>query len=272
MAAVQDWDGLLWFNYNPGRQPETAIDDPFDVNAVPAKIVQVATASSLFRGGWVDAARGLLPLWYGGGLGQEALIQGRSPVPYTVYEPATLLSQRVRIDVGAAPSAMVPGAPVEGVGWWSDPGLLVLDRPLIQARVGPPEPATDRGAGARSPSRLRVAGQGWAAVALASADGLPLATGRRSLLTIGTRVQNTGMLWSTDGRYVRNWGSGPPRVEAFVGTIEIYAEQRPRVSRLGVDGSVGAELPVKALGQGWYRLSLDATVDCPWFLVEKAGG
>lgn len=269
MAAIQDFDGLIWFNYNPLRTPDATIDDPFDISASPPKLVQVATASSLFRGGWVDAARGRMSLWYGGSVAEDSRVNGRGPLPFSIYEPGTLLSRRVRVDVGAAPSPIVEAAPVDGVGWWTKPGLFVLDRPMVQARIGPPDDTTSLGAGVTAPSRLRVRGQGWAAVTLASADGQPLATGKKALLTVATRVQNSGMLWSADQRYLRDWGTGPGRVDPFVGTIDIKADSRPKVRRMGVDGTPGEELAVKPAGDGWWRLTLDATVACPWFFVER---
>lgn len=267
-ASVQDWDIVLWNSYSPSIEAQTWTDSGFDVHEEPTKLIQLATASSAFRTGAIPAATGRYFLTYTPEAVERAGIVQKPDLPSEVYDPGFFLGHRIRSRYADTPLPVVPGVPDPGVGWWADPGLLVLDRPMVQARVGPPAGGPLReGGGATKPGRLDVQLRNWAAVALAAVDGLPLTESRKAVLTVATRQENTGMAWEDHTRRVRAWGVAPTLMEPARGAVRLAWTGTPRVRVLGPDGVPGAEIPVRADGKGWWRIELD-TVAAPWFLVE----
>ena len=244
----------------------------FAGRASTVKRPQSSTASSLFRAGWITPAGGLFPVYWdepaallGGAFGEQER-------PAELGDIAFWLSHRIRSEFGAAPSPRVDGAASPGVGWWADPGVLFIDRPEIQARIGPPAPPRGDGAGPRAASGLRVESAQWAAVSLATVDGAPLGGSRRALLALGTRQENTGMAWEQGGTRIAAMGTAPVLVEPFTGTITFAWSGRPTLHTLGPDGTPTSTLPVKPAGRGWWRVVLDSTVRTPLILVETAPG
>jgi hypothetical protein len=267
-ASLQGWDIVLWNDYVPLRTSDGSLEDVFDVRGAPVKIVQMASASSAFRTGAIPEAPGRFYLNHSPEAVRRSAGTGRAELPELLSDVAFFLSNRIRTTFDPAPRANKPGTPATGVGWWSDPGLLVLDQPTLQARVGPPLVGSPTvGAGPAAPSRLDVQLQDWAAVTLATVDGKPLAQSRRALLTVGTREESTGMAWQDHGRQVRAWGVGPQLVAPARGIVRFAWTGTPRVRALQPDGSPGPELPATADGKGWWKLDLTAAKS-PWFLVE----
>lgn len=272
MASVQDWDALIWNSYALSDDPadKTWISDAFDLRAATVKLAQSPTASTLFRAGWLAPAGGSFRVYWDEAAARLGGWGGEQDRPAELSDLAFWLSHKIRSDFGAAPVPKVDGAASPGVGWWADPGLLVLDRPEIQARVGPATPARGDGAGPRDPSGLRVDAAQWAAVSLASVDGRPLASAQRALLTIGTRQENTGMAWERGGTRIAAMGTAPVLVEPLVGEVSFAWTGRPVVQTLGPDGSTTGTLPVQRTGRGWWRITLDASVRTPLLLVESS--
>lgn len=275
IASVQDWDVLVWNSWPTAKDPVGAsfFDDEFSLREATVKLAQMATGSTLFRTGAIPSAPGFFPVHYS----DEALTLGvtgqRTAPPAEVSELPFWLAHRVRATFGDVPPAVVPGTPAPGVGWWADPGVLVLDQATVQARVGPPLPANAvlaDGAGPTVAPRLDVRLDHWAAVALASVDGKPLVESRKALLTVGTRQENTGMAFGEGGSLIRSWGVAPSLVEPARGTVRFRWTGKPVVRTLGPDGKPMGTLPVKSVGGGWWAVTFDATVRTPWLLVETA--
>ncbi|MFZ5481563.1 MAG: hypothetical protein ACOZNI_32675 [Myxococcota bacterium] len=268
LGLVQDWDALVWNSFPLGTEPtsESYVWDVFDFRNATVKLAQAPTASSMFRGGWVDAAGGYLPLLYSKAAVELFGATGRASLPVDVSDPGFFLSHRLRTEFGEAPVPSVAGSPPAGVGWWADPGVLLLDRPAIVARIGPPEAPRGDGGGIREVTRLRVKLAQWAAVSLASADGRPLGQGPATL-AIGTRQENSGMEWAWGGHYVHSFGVAPILVEPARGSVEIAWPRKPVVRVIGPDGSPGAEVAVSPAGKGWWRIAVEG-VQSPLFEVR----
>jgi hypothetical protein len=146
------------------------------------------------------------------------------------------------------------------VAWDVAAGKLAIDRPEIQALVGP--------GGGETPG-LRVRTAQWAAVSLAAVDGLDLASTRRALLAIGTRQENTGVAWAAVGAEAYTDGVSPARVEPFEGVIEFSFATKPRARLAREDGSAGEELRVVGAGpRGWWRIEVTRAVRGPLIIVE----
>ncbi|MDP6934012.1 MAG: hypothetical protein QGG40_13895, partial [Myxococcota bacterium] len=276
VALVQDWDVLLWNSFPIGDETEDAswMDGPGDHRNATVKLAQNMTASSLFRGAWLSAAEGFYPVHHTHEEAMSQAVYGKAHKPLVVREIDVLLSHRIRRTFGDAPPEARAGEPVAGIGWWQDPGLLVLDLPQVQARVGPPVEIAEvggDGAGPREPSRLRVELEQWAAVSLAAVDGESLEDCSQALLTIGTRQENSGMAWAEDYRFARAFGVPPVLIQPARGRIAFqWSQGRPTVETLGTDGGVTGALRVRRVSRGWWGIELDEKVQTPLLLVSSA--
>lgn len=277
LASLQDWDMVVWFSWADSAftREIATLPQGAEVRTAPVMLAQMPTASSAFRAGWIPAASGSLPLAISEDVvrlrtGEELLLRRPDTFqPWSLLEPRTALSQRVRSTFAALPPPVVEAPPVPGVGWWSDPGLLLVDQPTVQVRIGPPGAPGDDGAGIRTISRLEVALDGWAAVSLASGDGAPLAEAKEALLVVATSQESTDQLWAGNGTRIASPGVGPVRVRPARGVVRFAWPRTPTVTTLGSDGTPGASVVVKPVKgrKGWWEVDVSAVLT-PWMSVR----
>lgn len=273
LASVQDWDALVWFSYADGAiVPDVSgLPGTNDIRTTPVIATQLPTASALFRSGAIAPATGRYDLAL-----PPAVVEGRylqpdahafsaSDLPWQVTDPRFALTHRVRRTLTAA-SAEVPGAP-GSVGWHPSLGVMVIDTPGVQARVGPPGAVGEGGVGPTAPSRLGVGLDRWASVALASLDGRPLGESRRALLTVATTQENEGQRYANGGADLYAIGIAPARVAPVHGVVTFAWPAQPTVVALDGAGAEGAALPVAKAGKGWWSVDLSGAAS-PWFLVR----
>lgn len=276
LASLQDWDMVVWFSWADSAftRDIKSLSHWAELRSAPVLTSQMPAASSAFRGGWIPAAPGSLPLHISQSVAR--LQSGNADVirrpsnfqPWGLLDAGTALRQRVRTSFAQTPPPVVPGAPAAGVGWWPDPGLLLLDQPNLQVRVGPPGEAARHGDGIRGLSGLDVALDGWAAVSLASADGNPLATCTEALLTIGTGQEWTDMAFSARDTIVASLGTGPVKVRPAVGVVRFPWRHKPVVTVLGEDGTPAGTVGVRrAKRKGWWEIET-TDVKSPWMVVR----
>lgn len=259
LAALQDWDVIGWNEVGWTRGEGTEVQRPHDVRGATVKMAQMATASAMFRGGFVPRAPGELPVHF---TERAALGSGTAGIewPAAASDVATLLTRRVRTSLGPAVREGTPGTAV-GVAWDVARGRLAIDRPEIQALIG---------AGGGETSGLRVRTAQWAAVSLAAVEGGGLATARRALIAIGTRQENTGVAWAAAGGEAYTEGVSPALVEPFEGAIEFRFAGKPRARVVREDGAGGEEIEVAAVGRGWWRIEVTRAVRGPLLVLERA--
>lgn len=268
LASIQDWDILVWNDLSLLEGPPSAewIYSPYDLAIQPLKLAQFAAASSAFRGGWIPGAPGYAPLsWTEAAVVEQR--EARWSTPAVASRVASFLGHRIRSVVGRVEATRAGTAPA-GVGWWTDPGLLVLDLPKLRARVGPPAESVRDGAGPSAVPGLQVESRQWAAVSLASADGADLGEARRALLAVATRHELTGQRWAEAGTRLLVVGTPPARIEPFVGRIRFAFGGRPTVTPLDAEGGRMAPLAVKSV-RGLWELQLAGDVASPLLLVER---
>lgn len=277
LASVQDWDALIWFNWaDTGfTRDVAALPGSFDLRSTPVTLAQLATASSLFRSGAIAPPSGR---WYVENAVEhverqfyqaEPARHSALRLPWELTDVRFVLSHLIRSSFSGAPQPTVPGAPVPGVGWHPDPGLLVLDQPTVQARIGPRGTPARPAVGPVEPSLLKVRLDGWSAVSFASVDGQPLLTSRRALLAVSTEQVNTGMALGSSGRDLAVSGTGPVLVRPAAGEIEFAFPVAPVVETLDGAGRVSGTVPVRPGRKGWWRVTLDP-VTTPLLLVRDA--
>ncbi len=259
LAAVQDWDALVWIPWSDGPVLD---DGPTRAGAGELRssytlLAHLPAASAAFRAGTIQPAPGYFPISVDP---EGALLAdpSKGARPWEVLDPAFVLGNRVRTAVSEVPVSPIPGEPDGSVGWW--PGHLVVDRPGYQVRVGGPGAPVGQGVGPLEPSGLRVALDRWAVVSFAHDAG-------GALLAVSARQENTGIVTVSQGRYRASDGTAPIRLGGVKGTVSFPWKGRPKVFLLDTGGREGQAIPVVPDGKGWWKLTLDGVVGL-WFRVR----
>jgi hypothetical protein len=270
LALIQDWDVLLWWHWSdtPYSTDPTTLPTMNDLRTNPVEFTQMPAAASAFRGGWIPAASGLFPIHLETPALKKQWGVQETPRPLELLDLSMVLSHQIRTAIDQEVDTKA-GPLVPGVGWWSQPGVLLLDQPQLQVRVGPPDHGLSHGAGIQQTSVLEVNLDRFASVSLVSADGKPLATSRLATLNVATTSENTGMRWTSYGTVVWAPGMAPVLLAPARGTIRFAWTGTPVVDALGPDGQPGARLSVQPVPgkKGWWSLDTSALAS-PWMRVQ----
>jgi hypothetical protein len=216
VAALQDWDGIYFFQYHGGGDGGWNTDKVlrfFSFNGHPAKLTLFTTCANLYLRG------DLAPLTQvaAGTLDQQV--------------PATLgLTHRLGLDPKAAQAARltVPtgqrlATPDQRVVWDAsdaDRAHVAVNTPATRAVWGL--------VGGRSfdLGGLKLAvgtvDRDYAVIVLTSLDGKPLEATRSALLATVGSAANRGMQWNESRTSVgKDWGTGPAEVNGIAAEITL---------------------------------------------------
>ena len=260
VAALQDWDGVFFFQYQSGEGDWCAdrVQRYFSFNGQPAKLALFTAFANLYRRG--DLAP--LPQTAAGTL-DELL-------------PATLaLSHRVGIDPRATETTKV-AAPADK-RLTSPDGRVVwdaTDREQAYVRVNTPATRAVWGLiGGRSIDldgvRLQVGAveRNYAVLVVTSMDGQPLESSRRLLLAAVGSAENVGMVWNEGRTSVGNqWGTGPARVNGVAAEVELPCNAR-HVRALDGRGQPQGDVPFTAV-DGGTRFSIGPEHRTLWYEIQ----
>jgi hypothetical protein len=208
---------------------------------------------------------------------RESIRMNRAERPY--YTPgfslATPLQHATRIESFNAESKLAvadqPGDVLTSdtgeLSWQRNGGkngVVTVDTPRSQALVGFVK-------NAKSTANLsaNVAPE-HCAITLSAVDGHTIAQSARLLLIMGSRVENTGMLWNDKRTSLLDWGKAPTRIEPVTGSITLQnlgAAKAVNVTALDGGGApLGAAVPAMKTEQGWeIKVGQPATV---WYSIE----
>jgi hypothetical protein len=271
MAALQDWDGIFQFCY--GQHPEDwatdAIDSYFRMSGDPAKLAMMPVAANLFHRGDVERATRVLKLELPvNNIAELVRIHGNSAAG--IWEefgvkPEHALTHRFEVDWRRDDEPDVPMPDAETIGLlpvrWGPPehgsATFVVDTEETKVLLGPVAGRATEIGGVRF--ELGETSNGYAAVALTSMDGLPLAASERMLLVALNRVENQEMGWNEERTTVgREWGHGPTICEGVPLSVTIDGRDDLRAWALKGDGTRGATVHEMRLGPEhatvWYEL------------------
>ncbi|MCB1126598.1 MAG: carbohydrate binding domain-containing protein, partial [Verrucomicrobiae bacterium] len=261
VAALQDWDGVFFFDYQSGDGAWYAdhVQRFFSFNGNPAKLALFTACANLYRRG------DLAPLRHvSAGTVDERL------------SPALALSRRIGIDPGttAPAEAVIPsGAPLA-----SPDGAVVWDATQPEAAhvsvVTPKTVAVWGLIGGREFDlggvrfSLGQADRDYAVLLLTSMDGQPIASSKRLLLATVGSAENVGMKWNADRTSVGNdWGTGPAQVNAIPVTLEIPGR------RLKVTALDGRGLPLEGgeakITRGASRIQVGPEDHTLWYALTE---
>jgi hypothetical protein len=92
-------------------------------------------------------------------------------------------------------------------------------------------------------------------IVLTSLDTAPISHASKLLLTLGSRVENTGMQWNGMRINLSDWGGSPTLIEPVVGRITLRGlEGAKSVSAQALDGSgqpLSEPIAASKSSEGW---------------------
>jgi hypothetical protein len=260
VAALQDWDGVFFFQYQSGEGDWYAdrIQRYFSFNGQPAKLALLTACAHLYR-------RGDL----------QPLAQIAAGTLDTSLPAALALSHRIGIDPQA--SAAVSVAPPTEPRLSTPDGRVVWDASDRQrAHVVINTPATRAAWGLIGGGRFDLGGIGlqvgqverdYAVLVVTSLDGQPLESSKQWLLAAVGSAENQGMVWNEPRTSIGNqWGTGPAIVNGITAYFEVGQRIR-RIQALDGRGQPRGEVPLQTTGSST-RFTIGPAHQTLWYVIE----
>lgn len=274
-----DWDGIMWYTFEPKRSPDwkPVLSEAFDMSLDPVKMTQMAAGALMFVRGDLEHARKTVTRSYTWDeVADSRLLAGTNRPYFTPGFPMSvplLHGSRIKSLDGK------PYAPIKAdlaipyksdtgqLVWYTntnDTGLVTIDSPRSQGLVGYVK------ANGKSVSNLSAdISNDFCAIVVNSLDAKPISKTSRMLLTTGSRVENTDMVWNAGKSRTADGGKSPTLIEPVTGTITLRdLSGAKRVSAKALDGSghpIGDPIVAKHTGANW-DIAVGQIVT-PWYEV-----
>jgi len=253
-ACLQDWDGLLFFAYDPGQQPLSWFGNQSD----PVRWGEFPAAALMFHRHDVAAAKRKIHVGYSQ---SDVFTAGPSHSRREVspYRDLAYISQ-IRNDyfgeryqgggemIRGASYGARPDAATHPSQQTSDTGQLRLDGLSGLFTIDTPQTKAVVGLLGRAG---HVALQGvsvrcttpFAAVVVTALDSAPIASSRRFLITAVARAENTGQAFADNMRTVPERGRLPVLVEPVRAELSIVVAGPAEVFSLDATGRRSQRVP-----------------------------
>jgi len=268
----QDWDAILWYTFEPKGAADWKpyVGDAFDISLDPVKMPELAAGALMFLRADVSPAKSTVMRSYTHDqVFDSTLLLPATDRPYFTpgFPLAVPLKHGSRISsldggtVDAAPVAALSGLTVTNpivsdtnqLSWYNSSamtGLVTVDSPRSQALIGFVK------ANGKSVTNLSADVQNrFCTIAITSLDAKPISGASRILLTLGSRVENEGMVWNERRSNLSEWGGSPTLIELVVGRITLRNLHRAKtVFAQALDGSglpMGKAVAAEKTVQGW---------------------
>jgi hypothetical protein len=265
-ANLQDWDALFQFAYTGDQLSYNAdhVQGFFDLAGNPLATGLMPVAARLFLAQQTTPAPTVSLLSYTQNERYDSAPSGwgGSIADYLRVvkgvDPAAAFGSRLRIADFDAPAPVTPDLPTPagpvytsagGQLRWdvTDParGLVTFDAPHAQGAVG--FLAGRSVALANLALDMPADTTRFAAIVAQSRDGRPLAVSGQVLLSVFTRVENTGQVWNADQTSLDDrWGGPPALIEPLSATVTLTVSDPAAVSVWALDETGAWETPVNA--------------------------
>jgi hypothetical protein len=266
-ANFQDWDAIIWYTFEPKASPnwKPYIGDAFDLSLDPVKMPQLAAGSLMFLRADVSPAEStVLRSYTRDEIVDSVLLIPATDRPYFTpgFPLAVPLEHESRIeslDGAPVPSFTAPKVtnPIVSdtgqLAWYNSSamtGMVTVDTPRSQALIGFVK------TNGKSVSNLSAVVQNrFCTIWITSLESEPISRASRLLLTLGSRVENEGMLWNPRRSNLSDWGGSPSLIEPVVGEITLRNLDRASVvSAQALDGSgqpTGEPIRAEKKPEGW---------------------
>lgn len=284
MAARQDWDGIFLFDYQATSEPvmsQPRIGAFFSHAQHTAKLAFYPLAAEMFLAGGMPAAGGSARLnmpqdqvaamtaerigngfWRlaGAGVGLGAGVDG---------EQIDLCNHRLSVAFTdtKAPALEVVADPNPSAMTWitGEHPHLALHAPRVAGAIGLIRGQTITAGALRISADANL--RNFAAVAVASRDGQPLATSKRMLLAAVDKAENSGITWDAERRAPKDAWKGEVQVTGVSGACELTTSAA-KLSVWALDGRGVrmSEVP-SAIDQGTLRFRLAVSYKTVWYEI-----
>jgi hypothetical protein len=279
-AALQDWDGVFWYTFEPKASAEwkPMVGDPFDISHHPVKLAQLAAGALMFVRGDVRAAQQVIQRSYSRQQVYDSIRLPGTERPY--FTPGFPLALPLR---HGSRIASLDGKPTEKIElrqadpmvsdtkelvWAVSPssgGLVTVDTARTQAAIGFVK--------AHGPQLRHLAPEihnRFASLTLSALDSKPIARSGRLLLVAGAAVTNTGVEWNEARSALKQWGGSPTLIEPVTGQLLMRNLEAARgVTIAALDGRgrrIGAPVAARQTPAGW-RVRLGEQVTT-WYEIK----
>ena len=280
-AAFHACDGIMFFDYNGGTDwTSDFVASYFDMHRNTVQMALMPGLASAFRQGLISPATQTLTLQL---TSDDVLLAPKrdgGSWAGTNLVPGTLpLIHAVRTETFHAPVSNLSSLPSAGAApfvsdtkelTWDPRGVFTVSAPGFSAATGLPQNLAGVDAGALT----IVSSSDHATITWLALDGKALVDSRRSLLTVATRVQNTGMLWDGTATIHNNWGAAPTLVFPLQAVLRFRVRADSlRLSPLTLLGGAGSGSRVLfPSAANTFTVSIDQSADkTPWYGVEPMG-
>jgi hypothetical protein len=283
-AALQDWDGIFWYTFEHRAPSEWTTGQPgyFEYRSDPVKMTQLAAGAFVFLRGDVKAAEKTVKRSY---TVQQVIDSLRLPGnagPY--FTPGFELDQPLRhaqriasLDAGSGsvPQETAPAVPIESdtrqLAWYAKPGVVTIETPRTQGLIGfnKAQPKVLKNLSAEIENE-------FSAITLTALERpgqacREIACGAAMVLSVGSRVANTGQKWNEKRDSLTEWGTAPTVIEPVRGTVVLRGLKKSikKMKVVALDGAghaCGEPMWATQSGDTW-RVAIGGVVT-PWYLIE----
>ena len=282
-SAFHNADGLMFFDYPSSHDDwETdKVDGYFAQHRNTAMMALMPSCARAFRSGYIQPAEETVLLNYSA---DDILILPKEDDRWwagpRLFPHRIALQHAVRTGSFTSASGFDPSAlPAEPANpyssdtdeiVWDTGGLLQIDTGNYIAAAGFFPQFRDQIIGAL---RL-VDGSDFGAFTWITLTGSPLSQSERSLFTLSSRVQNTGMVWDGTTTLHDQWGGAPTEMSPVSLTVELEIQAdsilvHPLDTRGAKTGAAYAHRPA---APNRFRVSFDQNKDhTVWYGIEKYG-
>ena len=263
-AGFLDWDAVVWYTFEPKREADAPafVGDPFDLSLDPIKMSQLAAGALMYLRGDISHAKVTVERSYTRQQVWDSRRAAELERPYFTRN----FSASIPFLHGSRVSSF-DGAPMESVpapsgslaadngqlvwsGYANQTGVVTIDSPRSQGLVG-----FVRQNDVRVTNLVAHVRNNFCAIVLNALDSESIAQASRLLLTTGSRVENTGMLWDATRARVTEQGHAPTLIEPLTGTIILRnLAGAIQVSAQPLDGSghrLGEPILAQKTAAGW---------------------
>lgn len=283
-SAFHGVDGIMWFDYNGGaRWDGNFVDGFFSLHRDNSIMALFPAFAYTYRQGFLAEGDSPVELQYSENWVHQS---GKSDNQgrwgkFTPYDKRLGLTHAIRTKSYQA-SVTTDFSSLPAVG--ANPYTTQNGETLLDTEVGLLATATSRfaaltgflqdGAGAAAGDMTLLQANRFGSVSWLALSQAPLITAHRSLLTISTAQQNTGMVWEGTQTVHNNWGTGPTVQAPMVLTLRMHIQADSlKVYPLNTIGEAGEAFVVQPAAPGYFELVIDQEEHPTlWFGLEALGG
>jgi hypothetical protein len=283
-ASLHGCDGVMFFQYQGGTDWETdklADGDYFSLLRDHSVMAQFPAAAYVFRNALVAEDANPVNISYSRGfLRTNPKNDDNGRWNYSPsFDRRLGLSHAIRTQTYDAVSttdfrSLVPvpftnrtTSATNEIVFDSDKGILQTVTPKYVAITGflSVNPATTVGNMVLQNTSTEFGAVSWLAI-----DNLPLQVSRKSLLTVSTKQQNTGMAWATSNRTLTSWGAAPTQMSPMYAVLKLaVTADSIFLVRLDATGKPVSQTKILPASVGQFLVAIDQATDKTlWYGVQ----